>query len=41
MPKIATMVKLSDFLDAQLDEIDGLATGRRGRPDINRAEDGK
>ena len=40
-PKIATMVKLSDFFDAQLDEINGLATGRRERPNVIRAEAGE
>ncbi|SMG63449.1 hypothetical protein BMETH_1688_2 [methanotrophic bacterial endosymbiont of Bathymodiolus sp.] len=34
------MVKLSDFFDAQLDEINGLAE-RRGYLRIMRAEDGR
>ena len=40
-PKIETLVRLSDFLDAQLNEIDGLATGRRERPNVIRAEAGE
>jgi DNA-binding XRE family transcriptional regulator len=37
IPKIETMVKLSDFFDAQLDEINGLAE-RRGYLRIMRAD---
>jgi hypothetical protein len=41
VPKIETMIKLSNFFDAQLDEIDGLATGRRERPNVIRAKAGE
>jgi hypothetical protein len=34
-------LRLSDFLDAQLNEIDGLATGRRERPNVIRAKAGE
>jgi hypothetical protein len=37
-PKAKTMIKLSNFLDAQLDEINDLATGRRDHPNVIRAE---
>ncbi|SMG63922.1 protein containing Helix-turn-helix type 3 domain [methanotrophic bacterial endosymbiont of Bathymodiolus sp.] len=37
IPKIETMVKLSNFFDAQLDEINGLAE-RRGHLRVKRAD---
>jgi DNA-binding XRE family transcriptional regulator len=40
VPKIETMIKLSNFFDAQLDEIHGLAE-RRGHLRIERAEAGE